>query len=80
MTKKQLKEEIFLALHNKKMLYKQPKPSEENITDRYIAEVNSITIILNITYWSSQILSYEIGNTLPKYNLEDIYKELKKIG
>ena len=77
MTKKELKEEIFLALHNKRMLYKQPKPSEENITDRYIAEVENITMIINITYWSLQILSYEIGNTLPKYTLEDIHNELK---
>ena len=77
MTKKELKEKIFLALHNKRMLYKQPKPSKENITDQYIAEVNSITMIINITYWSLQILSYQIGNTLPKYTLEDIYNELK---
>ena len=80
MTKKELKEEIFLTLHNKRMLYKKPKPDENNITDRYIAEVNSITIIINITYWSLQILSYEIGNTLPKYTLEDIYNELKTKG
>ena len=80
MTKKELKEEIFLALHNKRMLYKQPKPYQVNITDRYIAEVNSMTMIINITYWSLQILSYEIGNTLPKYTLEDIYNELKTKG
>ena len=79
MSKKQLKEKIFFLLHDKKLLtkFRLPKPKDRNIIDTYIAEVNSMTIRIDVKQYSVRILNYEIGNDVAKYNLEDIYNELK---
>ena len=79
MTKKELKEEIFSLLHIKKLLtkYRLPKPKDRNIINSYIAEVGNYTLKIDVKQYSVRILNYEIGNDLAKYNLQDIYNELK---
>ena len=76
MFKRELKEEIFVLLHENRLLRKQPV-YDEKIINSYYAEVLNYKMLINYKFTSLEYLNFDFMNTIPKWNLEDIYNELK---
>ena len=76
MLKRELKEEIFELLRKNRLLRKQPV-YDDKIINSYYAEVLNYKMLINYKFTSLEFLNFEWMNTIPKWNLEDIYNELK---